>query len=326
MSTTLFFLIPIGMLAIVWSVCFVGCHFPTSGLPYPPYSDYILNDSDTTPSLIAYWTLSDLLVPPSLNVVGQTAVASDISGNNHNGTYTIPPDYPVSDFSDPITNSSLTRDTSIVNGDANSTKNQLPASVNFKGGFVNIPWNTPNSPPADLTDFTFEAWIQPNLPATNFRWTVFSAFTNDHTGFAVIIDENNNWNVAFGTGGTSNPMLNPGSVAAITPGATTYVAVTYNSSMNTLSLWINPDSDDASAPTPIASNTSANYVPVGQSTPMTFFIGAGDNSDTQTRTVANGPGAPLLPFVGLIQSVALYNSALNPTDLAAHFEAGATTP
>ena len=27
MSTTLFFLVPIGMLAVVWSVCFVGCVF-----------------------------------------------------------------------------------------------------------------------------------------------------------------------------------------------------------------------------------------------------------------------------------------------------------
>jgi hypothetical protein len=30
MSTTLFFLVPIGMLAVVWSVCFVGCVFQTS--------------------------------------------------------------------------------------------------------------------------------------------------------------------------------------------------------------------------------------------------------------------------------------------------------
>jgi hypothetical protein len=326
MSTALFFLIPIGMLAVVWSVCFVGCHFPTSGLPYPPYSDFILNDSNTTPSLLAYWTLSDLLFPTTLNAVGQTEVANDLSSNNHNGTYTIPPDYPVSQFSDPIANSSLTRDTSIVNGDANSTKNTLPASVNFKGGYVSIPWNTPNSTPADLTDFTFEAWIQPNLPATNFHWVVFSAFTNDHTGFAVLIDENNNWNVFFGNG-TANPMLNPGAVAAIIPGSTTYVAVTYSSSTNTLALWINPDSDDNSAPLPIASNTSANYAAPDQSTPMTLFIGTGDNNDAQTlRTQANGPGAPLLPFVGLIQSVALYSTALQPTDLAAHFAAGAASP
>ena len=55
MSTTLFFLVPIGMLAVVWSLCFVGACFPTSGLPGPPYSNTILSE----PSLIAYWPLSD---------------------------------------------------------------------------------------------------------------------------------------------------------------------------------------------------------------------------------------------------------------------------
>jgi hypothetical protein len=100
--------------------------------------------------------------------------------------------------------------------------------------------------------------------------------------------------------------------------------VTYSSSTNTLALWINPDSDDNSAPLPVASNTAASYVAIGQSTPMTLFIGAGDNNDAQNlRTQANGPGAPLLPFVGLIQSVALYSSALQATDLAQHFQAGA---
>jgi hypothetical protein len=57
---------------------------------------------------------------------------------------------------------------------------------------------------------------------------------------------------------------------------------------------------------------------------VTFFIGAGDNQDAQTpRTQAGGTGAPLLPFQGLIQSVALYNTALDPTDLASHFQNGA---
>ena len=51
MSTVLFFLVPIGMLAVVWSLCFVGACFPTGGLPGPPYSNIILAE----PSLVAYW-------------------------------------------------------------------------------------------------------------------------------------------------------------------------------------------------------------------------------------------------------------------------------
>jgi hypothetical protein len=57
---------------------------------------------------------------------------------------------------------------------------------------------------------------------------------------------------------------------------------------------------------------------------VTFFIGAGDNQNAQTlRTQDGGPGGPLHPFQGLIQSVAMYNTALDPTDLASHFEDGA---
>jgi hypothetical protein len=54
MSTTLFFLVPIGMLAVVWSLCFVGCFLQTSGLAQP-YSNTILAE----PSLFDYWPLSD---------------------------------------------------------------------------------------------------------------------------------------------------------------------------------------------------------------------------------------------------------------------------
>ena len=90
----------------------------------------------------------------------------------------------------------------------------------------------------------------------------------------------------------------------------------------TLSLWINPGNDDPSVqPTP-AFTTQTTYVAVNSTQPVTFFIGAGDNQDV-LRTQAGGPGAPLVPFQGLIQSVALYNSALEPTDLASHFADGA---
>src|SRR6202795_3296773 len=98
MSTTLFFLVPIGMLTVVWSVCFVGCFLQTSGLE-PPYSNTILAE----PSLIAYWPLSDFpnsplpagapaLPPPPQGSTGVGA-AKDLSGKNHNGTYIKPPAY-----------------------------------------------------------------------------------------------------------------------------------------------------------------------------------------------------------------------------------------
>ena len=107
----------------------------------------------------------------------------------------------------------------------------------------------------------------------------------------------------------------------------TYVAVTFKNATQVLSLWINPGSDTAAAPTaawPPDPTTITPYVAIDPTQPVTFFIGAGDNQDAQTpRTQAGGAGAPLHPFQGLIQSVALYSTALDPTDLASHFESGA---
>ena len=79
MSATLFFLIPIGMLAVVWSVCFVGCFLQTSGLE-PPYSNAILAE----PSLVAYWPLSDL--PNSPPPVGAPALPAPPQGSTGVGT------------------------------------------------------------------------------------------------------------------------------------------------------------------------------------------------------------------------------------------------
>jgi hypothetical protein len=116
-------------------------------------------------------------------------------------------------------------------------------------------------------------------------------------------------------------------VPAAVNGTLTYVAVTFESATQVLSLWINPDSDTSAAPTaawPPDPTTVTPYVAIDPTQPVTFFIGAGDNQDAQTpRTQAGGAGPPLHPFQGLIQSVALYNTALDPTDLASHFADGA---
>ena len=136
MSTRLLFLLPIGMPAVAWSFCFVGGFLRERGTaPSLPYSDTIVEES----GLVAYWPLSDLLT--TLDTEGQTSVAADIF-DHHNGTYTIPFAYPSTgsanavQFTKPLSSSSLKRGTSIVPGDAGSTKNPLPASVVFEGGFV----------------------------------------------------------------------------------------------------------------------------------------------------------------------------------------------
>jgi hypothetical protein len=335
MSTALFFLVPIGMLAVVWSLCFVGACFPTSGIPGPPYSNTILAE----PSLVAYWPLSDFpnsqlpagapaLPPPPQGSTG-VGIAADLSGKNHNGSYINPPAYmPGAAIPQIGTNPTLNvHQASIVPGDAfaSGSKN-LPACVDFEGGYVSIPWAA-NSP--SLTDFTLEAWIQPKWTATGFIWYVFGARTNNGTGFALYINDQNQWEFTTGNGTT------PANVNTMVPAAVnntpTYVAVTFESATQVLSLWINPasESDSNNPPPPTAAwppdpTTVTPYVAIDPTQPMTFFIGAGDNQDAQTpRTQDGGAGAPLHPFQGLIQSVALYNTALDPTDLASHFQNGA---
>ena len=135
MSTALFFLLPIGLLAVVWSLCFVGACLPVSGLPggpATPYSNLILGEQ----GLIAYWPLSD--------APGSTQ-AKDITGNGHDGTYTSPPDYPAMPANSRALNPPMVNlgQTSIVPGDTGSgDKNPNAASVDFEGGYVSIPWNT----------------------------------------------------------------------------------------------------------------------------------------------------------------------------------------
>jgi hypothetical protein len=331
MSTALFFLVPIGIAAVVWSLCFVGACFPTGGLPGPPYSNIVLAE----PSLVAYWPLSDFAnspppagapaLPPPPQGSTSLGAAQDLSGNNHNGSYINPPAYvPGTTIPQIGSNPTLNlHQASIVPGDAFApgSKN-LPACVDFEGGYVSIPWAA-NSP--SLTDFTLEAWIKPKWTVTGFNWVVFSARTNNGTGFVIHIDNQNQWQFSIGNG-TAIAVINTMVPAAVN-GSLTYVAVTFQSATQVLSLWINPGSDTSAAPTPAwppSPATTTPYAAIDPTQPVTFFIGAGDNQDDQTpRTQAGGPGAPLLPFQGQIQSVALYNTALDPTVLASHFEDGA---
>jgi hypothetical protein len=340
MSTTLFFLVPIGMLAVVWSVCFVGCVLQTHGLGLP-YSNNILAE----PSLVAYWPLSDFpnsqlpagapALPPPPPGSTSVGVAQDLTGNNHNGSYLNPPIYQsgttfLTTMGNPpvdLTPTLNLRQASIVPGDAfvSGSKN-LPACVDFEGGYVSIPWAA-NSP--SLTDFTLEAWIMPKWSSMGFDWILFSARTNNNTGFVIHINQQNQWQFNIGNG-TAITVINTMVPAAVN-GSLTYVAVTFNSATQVLSLWINPasDADSNTPPPPTAAwppspDTTTPYVAIDPTQPVTFFIGAGDNQNAQTlRTQDGGAGGPLHPFQGLIQSVALYSTALDPTDLASHFQNGA---
>jgi len=325
MNTALFFLVPIGMLAVVWSLCFVGACFPTGGLPPDPYSNIVIAES----SLLAYWPLNDAMgaappppFPPPPQGSTSIGTAGDFSGNGHIGSYLLPPPYPTNPpkGSAPIPGVPVVnlQESSIVPGDvSNATANDKltnPASVDFEGGYVSIPWSTQKPPKLD--QFTLEAWIQPHWSGTpGFLWVVFSAFINN-TGFRVLINDQNQLEVVIGNG-TANPAT-PSLSTVIDPTTVTYIAVTCDLS-GTVTLVAGGADNTSTAPEMFP---GTGYVPVDPTQQVTYFIGAGEN-DQPLRTQSGVEGAPEFPFQGQIQSVALYGTALGTNDLQSHFSAGA---
>ena len=343
MSTTLLFLLPVGILTIVWSLCFVGCGYPSFEFS-KPYSNGVLADAN----LVAYWPLNDApgsappppFPAPPLNSTS-VGTAADLSGKGHPGSYLIPPNYApmstISDIAKPAPGSGLVLlQPSIVPGDiskaggADIDQNLNPASVDFEGGYVSIPW-PPNSP--RFTDFTVEAWIFPKWTVGGFTWVLFAAQTASR-GFAVYINTDNEWEFTVGNGTTLVPVKTgvPAMLTGSVPdGPGMYVAVTYSSTSNELSLWINPQtaSDVSNPPPPMATWTNPDknfvYAAIDTTQPATFFIGAGAPQLPPRTANGDANGAPLAPFQGWIQSVALYDKALSADDLNTHFENGTLT-
>jgi hypothetical protein len=326
MSTTLFFLVPIGMLVVVWSVCFVGCTWPN--ITYddpgpssvgPPYSTLILEGKE---GLVAYWPLNDAKGTPVQlqgSLQGSTGIgAAADPGPGPKGTYILPPNYPSPPVAQSVPIPGLPglnlQQGSIVPGDQGSPDLiGTPASVDFEGGYVSIPWSAQDP---QLPQFTLEAWIKPNWTVTGILWVVFSALINN-TGFRVLINDKNQLAVVIGNGTANNMEYALSSAIDLT--TMTYIAVTCDLSGN-VTLFASGVSD---TPVPVQTQTfpSTGYVPVVPTPEVTYFIGAGENDQPLRTPTANPNGAPEFPFQGQIQSVALYNSA--GVDIKSHFSSGA---
>lgn len=337
MSATLFCFVAIGLLAVTWSLCFVGCFLDSSGVPGTstdpePYSNIVLGE----PSLIAYWPLNDaqsgsgtLITSGSLLNSSSFGEAADLTADfanpdPHPGTYIAPPAYP----NPPIASSATIAGTptigpagSIVPGDVgNSTfqdKLTDPASADLEGGYVSIPWNTPKAP--QLGEFTFEAWIQPNWSGTGTAHVLFGALATNSTGFVIAVDENNQLQLVVGNGTTTAAFSSSKVVISPSPGLVTYLGVSFDSTTQMFNLFAT--AFDRPAMTDTIGNTG--YVATDPTDPtleMTFFIGAGRNAQAPRTTAGDINGAPEFPFQGQMQSVALYGSA--SIDFQSHFNSG----
>jgi hypothetical protein len=95
------------------------------------------------------------------------------------------------------------------------------------------------------------------------------------------------------------------------PADPVYLALTFDGQM--LTIFVNGEKQgQTQIPSPYVPNTT-----------QPIWIGAGAPFVARRPTQAAGmPGSPLFPFVGAIQDVALYRTALPASDINTHFRNG----
>jgi Concanavalin A-like lectin/glucanases superfamily len=301
MSAAVVLLTLIGMAAIVWSACFVGCSFHTGNAGYE-YEQTVM----ATAGLVALWPLNE--------ISGNTAVC--LNNNNLNGTYTVGPvvtTYNSLQKSDVSPGTFALNQPNIVPGDStNGTSNpaDLSACAYLNGGYVIVQWNAALGPPVP-GQFTLEAWVVPNWTSADaqtdpsFRVVVStSGAPAAFTGFALFASPDNLWSAAIGIG-TQDAVATTGSNQTIVQGSLYFLVVTYDGS--TLTLWVNPA--DTTQP-PDGTAAASGYVPVAS--PVPLYIGMG----------SPGSPSPLFPFNGSVQDVAFYNVVLDGDTIEKHYGAG----
>jgi hypothetical protein len=298
MSAPVIVLFCIGMAAIFWSACFIGCLSEPSR-PVSTYYEYQKTVTTTT-GLIAFWPLNDT----------SGTVAAELAQNHLNGTYTVGAvvaSYNAAAQSDASPGTFTLGQPNIVTGDTVGNNPHAPnPCVFFDGGFVNVP----GQPALGSPQFTLEAWVKPNwtsLDAQNnpsYRAVVVSADVATFSGFALLATPGNLWSFQIGNGSQYVPVMT-GNNQTIVQGSLYFLVVTYDGS--TVTLWVNP-ADTSQAPDGTA--TAGGYTPVPTSIP--FFIGEG-RPDLPT---------PLFPFNGWIQDVAFYDVVLDGKTIETHYANG----
>jgi Concanavalin A-like lectin/glucanases superfamily len=304
MSTTLFFLIPVGFLAIAWSLCFVGCSLDVAGelSSYYQYQDTVTG----TPGLVAFWPLNE--------TSGTTA--ADIGPHHFNGTYTTGPNVPAynaAEQSDAAPGTFTLNQPNIVAGDAiNNNPNTLNPCVLFNGGYVKVPWHAALGPPLPQPlQFTIEAWVMPDWTLQDaqsnksYRAVIASNTPTAFQGFLLCASPDNLWTLFLGDG-SQNQTTTTGNNQTIVQKSLYFLVVTYDGSKQQLTLWVNP----ADTTQPPDAQVTTGFVPVAS--PIPFYIGIG-RPDLAT---------PLLPFNGWIQDVAFYNVVLDGNTIETHYSNG----
>jgi hypothetical protein len=333
MSMSLVVLLPLILLGIVGTLCFVGCAFNTSGLPGTPFTTYTGTTILLNPSIIAYWPLGE--------AADTDPAAELISGNtgNYMDPSTAPtlypwPAYSIVNGSGPDLQSAAAPGTialaqpGLVAGDAVQPAND-PASITpcmvVNGCYVEVPFNVKFIP---QTSFTVEAWVRADWIASDplARRVVLDARDfNPDTGFGIFAEPVDgqpgvySWTGMIGNGGAdldgytivSSNEIGVTLGGSGTPVKPTYLALTYDSPAQTLTLYVNGEEQ--------GKVTSVAYVP---NSTQPLWIGAATPYVPRRPQPPGVLASPLFPFVGAIQDVAIYNAALASDVIMLHFNNG----
>jgi hypothetical protein len=335
MSTSLIVLIPVILVGIVGMLCFIGCTLPVEGLPNPPFTQYSdLTVLSNVSNLMAYWPLNDQLTDqsnpaPALERVSNIP-SSYIDMTTKPELYQWPPfdklpNPPGLDVKSAAAPGTIVfGQPGIVKGDA--VVPALPAVIQpcvvVNGCYVEAPFV--DKLLAD-TAFTVEAWVRVGWSDSDPDAWRFVVDGRDFPGkgFALFAKTEDNsphvyrWAGTVGTGATGFTTVTSEFTIALSggeggmPADPVYLALTFDGQM--LTLFVNGD-QQGQLQIPSA------YEP---NTVQPIWIGAGAPFVARRPTQAAGmPGSPLFPFVGAIQDVALYRTALMAGEINTHFRNG----
>jgi hypothetical protein len=336
MSTSLIILIPVILLGIVGTLCFVGCFLDATGLPATPFNEYSDKTVLLNPAIIAYWPLNDKLKDtdnPAPALERQSNIPS-----SYIDMATAPQLYPWIDFSvqnppEPDVLSAAAPGTiafkqpGLVKGDAvvPAIPSVIQPCVVVNGCYVEAPFNPKFVPQGS---FTVEAWVRVDWTAGDpnaWRFVLDMRDLNPGKGFGLFAKPEDDqpgvyrWAGIVGNGdsGSAGFTILPSNELTITlssggtPPEPVYLALTFDGQM--LTLFVNGQPQG---------NISTNYVP---NTAQPVWIGAGAPYVPRRPQPAGVVASPLFPFVGAIQDVAIYSTALIASDILTHFHNGSGT-
>jgi Concanavalin A-like lectin/glucanases superfamily len=335
MSASLIVLLPVMLFGVVSLFCFVGCSLPVSGIPGTPVTNYTDMTILPTSTLIAYWPLSDQDTGQATELAAElvSGLASNyIDQKSSPSLYPWPlyqniPDPPGPDIQSADAGMGMIAfaQPGIVAGDLVPPAGHPvpPACMVVNGCYVEVPFDVKLVP---QPSFTVEAWVRADWMTGDtqaWRFVVDARDFNPCTGFGLFAKSDDNqpgvyrWAGVIGNGGSGSTGFTvlPSdelTIALGSPGAPvkpTHLALTFEG--QTLTLFVDGD--------PHGTVTPAVYSP---NITKPLRIGAGVAFGLQRPQPAGVLAGALFPFVGAIQDVALYSSALSPTDIRRHFNNG----